>query len=202
MYHGEVTVTVVFISDLGLCIFWDLLQLIAPTHVIHLRGDSTEIEPINATNFPHSLGWLLLAPPNSCDQPHPQIEETFSQNSDHERQIGSLGTVEHLTDELANECSDCTEGITTEASHVNTKKNKRKLCKRLKFKRLLNKRKAISKKFVYRAKLRADLSKGLLRAARQKYSRHSEALKDAGWKNCGLFQLFSHFTNPYSPQIR
>lgn len=222
-------ITIVNIADLGTCIFWDLLRLVSPTHVIHLHGDHQEpgfqsywfceeLLPFNITNCHHSPGWLLT-PPNSCDQPcppdsfdqpHPPTGETLRQRGSHIRQIDSPEMTEHSTN------SEIVPSAIPETWVTTAKQGRKTLLRRFQPKRLCNKRKrivkvaqpslskgkAVSRKFLHRAKLRADLSMGLFRARRQTHRRHSKAAQNTGWRRCGVFQLFSHLTNPYAAQIR
>lgn len=233
------------VLDLGTCIFWDLLRLISPTHVILLHGEKQEtgfqrhwfreeLVPINPARCYHSLGWLL-APPSSCDQPqppnfnnqphpsyscdhtylsdvdiqpHPPIGETDRETGNCVRELESPEKTEQST--------DCETVPSPETSWMTTaNQSKRTLSRRLRFKRLFNRRKgivtqpslikgkAVSKKFLHRAKLRkADFAKELLRARRHAHQQHLRAPQDAAWRCCGMFQLFSHLTDSYTTRAR
>lgn len=238
------------ILDLGTCLFWDLLRLISPTHIIHLLYDCQgsasgfqdfwfrkELALVNVASSHHSFGWLLTSPsscdqlypsPDSHDQPCPLSEDVSIHRDNCENplvQIGSPETTELSTDEFTNEFSDSSVVAETlaipEISRVTTAKRSGKTIKstlrKVKFKRLCNKRKkrivkvalvhtglckgkSISKKFHHRAKLRTELSRGILRTARR---RHNQPPQGTSWKTCGLFQLFSHLiTNHHSTQTR
>lgn len=203
-----------------------MVRLVNPTHVIHLHGDNQEsrfwfreeLAPINTHNYHHSLGWLLTPPnpcdkprppdhpclPNSNDQPHPQTGEASS----HVRQSDQIDFPEYSTGSIPNDVVSSTTCVTS------VKHSKRK-CRRLKLKRLLNRRKtlktaqpslskakAVNTKFLHRVKLKADLSKGLFKRGKLMHRRCSKASRDTGWKRCGVFQLFSHLTNPHTIQTR
>lgn len=122
------------ISDLGICIFWDLVQLIVPSHIIHLHSDHREsgsqsywfreeLVPINTTNCHYSLGWLLTPansydhlrpsdpdtqphPSNSNIHPHPPVGKTFRQ-----RVIQSPETTNNSTED--EEYSVTSEAVTS-----------------------------------------------------------------------------------------
>ena len=126
------------------------------------------------------------------------------------RESESLEETEHSDCEIVPSPTPETSWMTT------ANQSKRILNRRLRLKRLFNRRKriiqviqpslgkgkAVSKKFLHRAKLKADLSKGLLRARRDAHRQHPQAPQDTGWRRCGMFQLFSHSTISYTTQAR
>lgn len=219
-----------WLKDLGSCLFWDLLQLISPTHVIHLHGGQQEpgyqsywfrqLVPIDTANSHCSLGWLL-APSNSCDQPHPPNSDSnqpyplIGETSKHRDncaeesvEIQSSEMSEHLTDSetvlsaIPNvsqvPIAKLRKGLTTRRSKLNRRLMIRK--RRRAYKVALSKGKAFGEQYLHRAKLKADLSYVLSRARKKALRRTSKATQDTGWRCHGVYQLFSHHINPYSTQ--
>ena len=219
-----------------------MLRLISPTHVVLLHGHQQEtgfqshwfreeLAPIDPVRCYHSLGWLL-APPSSCDQPHPSNFNNQLRPCDHtypsdvptgetDREISNRAR-ESESSEETDKSMDCEIVPTPETSWMTTanqsKGTLRLTCKRLRFKRRFNRRKgivtqpslikgkAVSKKFLHRAKLRKANFSSLSRGRRHTHQQHLQLkapqLQDTGWRRCGMFQLFSYPTDSYTTQAR
>lgn len=223
---------ILYTLDLGTCIFWDLLRLISPSHVIHLHGDKgpghrvywfrEELVPVEAfKNFHHSPGWLLT-PPNSCSEPHPpdsdnqshpSVAETSKQRGGHVRrtQTESPETTQHSTDSDSEPVAVPEASRWVSAAQEDSKRILASTSRKLKLKRLLNKKKktvrvgqpslskgkALGRKSLHR--LKANLLKDPRRQARKQIYK---VLHDTSWKSCGVFQFFSYLVNPYKTQIK